>query len=116
MGIPGMGWALQEYSGLGTPGTLWGWALRGDSGVRATLGLGGTLWGWALGWAIRETLGLAIREHSGALRGHFWVGHSRETLGWTLQGDSGRTLWGWALQGDSGWTLRGYFGVGHSDE
>ena len=41
----------RDTLGLGTPGTLWGWALRGHSGVghsRETLGLG-TPGDWGFG-------------------------------------------------------------------
>ena len=81
--------------GLGTPATLWGWALEGDCGVglqgEGTLG---RLWDSGVG-------------DSGALRGHSRVGH-RETLGWagvpwhsrdTPELGTPGTLWGWAIQG-----------------
>ena len=61
-------WALREHSALRTPakavglgkpgrlwrllGTLWGWALQGDSGSGA-----GTLWGWALQGRARSRPG-----------------------------------------------------------
>ena len=62
--------------GLGTPGTLWGWALRGHSGVGHS----------------KENLGLGIGGDS------FGVGHSRETLG---VGTPGTWTLVWALQRDS---------------
>ena len=61
----GVGHSRQTL-GLGTPGSVWGWALQGDSGVGHS----------------RETLGLGIPGDSGV--GHsrsLWVGHSREALG-----------------------------------
>ena len=51
----------RDILGLGNSGTLWGWALQGESGLEP-------LWGWAL-------------ADSGA-------GHSGDTPGWTLQGSS----------------------------
>ena len=99
----------RDTLGLGTPGTLWGWALQGDSGVghsskvghfRNTLGLGTPRvwhstkngaghWSWAL-------------QGDWARRGHSGVGHSRDSG----VGDSRQNLGLGALQG--------HFGVGHS--
>ena len=103
----------RDTLGLGTPGTLWGWALRGHSGVgHETLGLGtpektlglGTP-GTPCGWALQEDSGVGhSRETLGWDLGWARVGHSREILGLgTLErlcgwaGTPGR-LWGWALQ------------------
>ena len=86
---------------MGTPGSLWGWALQGvsalqlaDSGVGHSnealrLGNSGRLWGWALqeslGWALQGDSGVG---HSRESSGRIWFGHSRRH--WV--GHSG-TLW-----------------------
>ena len=72
---------LGNTLGLGTPGTLWDWALQGDSEIlRGRSGL--ALWGDSGVGHSRKILGLGT---SGTL----WVGHSRQTLGLgTLQGPS----------------------------
>ena len=68
----------RETLAMGTPGSLWGWALQGVSGVgysRETLGLGWALQGDSLWvWGTSSFWGWALQEVSG-------VGHSREALG-----------------------------------
>ena len=92
---------------LGTPGTLWGWALRGHSGVgHETLRLGtqGDSGAGQSGWA-RQADSVAGHSTLGwALQGHSGVRHSMETLGLGTP----ETLKSWALQGQ--------FGVGHSKD
>ena len=105
---------LNKTLGLGTPGRLWGWALRGHSGdsghSRETrLGTPGTIWGWhTLALHLRKVWAWALQRYSGA-------GHSGTLSGWALQGDSkvghGVTperLSDW----DSGWALQGHIGLG----
>ena len=82
----------RDTLGLGTPGTLWGWALQpqGDSGVgrtRQTLGLGAP-----------NTVGLGT---PGRLSRDTGVGRSRSGLG------TPETLCGWALPGEEKSSGRG---------
>ena len=98
----------------GHSGTLWGWALQGDSCV-----------GHAMApWRLCTLIGQCRRP------GHSGTGHSRETLGlgnsqgrpwWALRGHSGlgtlglgTPVKGWALPG-LGTRVRGHSGVGHSE-
>ena len=79
-------------------------------------------WGWhsggtgdTVGWALRETLGLAPRlGNSGTLcrwarKGDSGVGHCGETLALG-------TLWGWAPGSVWGWALRDERGVDRGEE
>ena len=56
---------------MGTPGSLWGWVLQGDSGV----GHSSRLFKHSEGGQSRGSLGWALQGVSA-------VGHSRESLGW----------------------------------
>ena len=107
----------KDTLGLGTPGTLRGWAR--DLGL-GTPGTPVTLWGWAI---QRETLGSGTPGRLGlGTPGDSGAGHSGDTLGWALRQHSGLGL-GLGTQGGSGAghsrdTLelgtQGQFGVGHS--
>ena len=82
--------------GLGTPWSLWGWALQGVSGVghsRQFVGLG--------------TAGSLRSLWGGALQGVSGVGHFSQSLGLGTPG----SLWGWALQGSLGLGTPGSLGL-----
>ena len=65
----------RDTLGLGTPGRLWGWALRGHSGVGHSMGTPGHS-----GLGLGSGAGHSAHSEVGQRQGDSGVGHSRETL------------------------------------
>ena len=72
----------RDALGLGTLGTLWGWALQGQSRVGHSRDTLGTLWGHSAAGPPETLWGWALQGHS--VDGHSkdtLVGHSRDARG-----------------------------------
>ena len=94
----------KDTLGLGTPGILWGWALRGHSGVHSRFGTAGRLELGTPGTLSETLLAGTLQEDCG-------VGHSGRLWGWesgNIPGDSGLALWGHSGVGRSRESLGGH--------